>query len=195
MLNALYKGLFPNLYKVLVSISFGGAPLDDCWLNIDFVLELEGPPSIHPSIESSNSLSEIYPPRISCHASCFSESVPSVSQSRFAIKRESYFRLGRSRHSRNSPVHRSITRVRIQSAHSERKKRSSWILFLNQNVYQLISGQSLHGVFTPLYWEVHHVDRNRQRPSCTRPRGQHSWQSSLVSPEGMVWLCFVLGIV
>lgn len=76
------------------------------------------------SIESSNSLSEIFPPRISCHASCFSESVPSVSQSRFAIKRRKslYFRLGRSRHSRNSPVHRSITRVRIQSAHSERKK-------------------------------------------------------------------------
>nr|YP_009526540.1 hypothetical protein [Ammopiptanthus mongolicus]AXV54299.1 hypothetical protein [Ammopiptanthus mongolicus] len=43
--------------------------------------------ALPPSIESSNSLSEILPPRISCHASCFSESVPSVSQSRFAIKR------------------------------------------------------------------------------------------------------------
>lgn len=97
------------------------------------------PPSIE-SIESSNSLSRICPPHISCHASFFSESVPSVSQSRFAIKRGKNlsFRLGRSRHSRNSPIHRSITRVRIQSAHSERKKRSSWILFLNQNLYQLI---------------------------------------------------------
>lgn len=96
--------------------------------------------ALPPSIESSNSLSEIDPPPISCHASSFSESVPSVSQSRFAIKKGKSldFRLGRSRHSRNSPVHRSITRVRIQSAHSERKKRSSWNLFLNQNVYQLI---------------------------------------------------------
>ncbi|KAL2901281.1 Replication enhancer protein, partial [Bienertia sinuspersici] len=90
-----------------------------------------------PSIESSNSLSEIVPPPISCHASYFSELVPSVSQSRFTIKRGKslYFRLGRSHHSRNFLVHRSIARVRIQSAHSERKKRSSWILFLNQNVY------------------------------------------------------------
>ena len=150
--------------------------------------------ALPPSIESSNSLSEIFPPRISCHASCFSESVPSVSQSWFAIKRGKslYFRLGRSRHSRNSPVHRSITRVRIQSAHSERKKRSSWILFLNQNVYQLIPIHSVKvstAFSRPLYWEVHHVDRNRQRPSCTRPRGQHSWQSERLSPEGMVWLC------
>ena len=45
--GTLYKALFPNLYMVLVSISLGGAPLDDCGLNIDFVLELEGPPSIH----------------------------------------------------------------------------------------------------------------------------------------------------
>ena len=82
------------------------------------------------SIELSNFLSEIFSPPISCHASFFSESVPSVSQSRFAIKRGKslYFRLGRFRHSRNSPVHRSITRVRIQSAHSERKKSSSWRL-------------------------------------------------------------------
>ncbi|KAL4383810.1 hypothetical protein GQ457_15G017810 [Hibiscus cannabinus] len=52
-------------------------------------------PPLHPSIESSNSLSEIFPPRISCHASCFSESVPSVSQSRFTIQRGKslYFRL------------------------------------------------------------------------------------------------------
>ena len=65
--------------------------------------------ALPPSIESSNSLSELIPPRISCHASCFSESAPSVSQSRFAMKRGKslYFRLGRSRHSRNSPVHRS----------------------------------------------------------------------------------------
>lgn len=71
------------------------------------------------------------------HASCFSELVPSVSQSRFTITRGKslYFRLGRSRHSRNFLVHRSIARVRIQSAHSERKKRSSWILFLKKNVY------------------------------------------------------------
>lgn len=136
-----------------------------------------------PSIESSNSLSEKFPPRISCHASCFSESVPSVSQSRFATKRGKslYFRLlGRSRHSRNSPVHRSITRVRIQSAHSERKKRSSWILFLNKNVYQLIP---IHSV---------KVSTAFSRPSTERGtmlRGQHSWQSLLVSPEGMVWLC------
>lgn len=31
---------------MLVSISLGGAPFDDCGLNIDFVLELEAP---HPS--------------------------------------------------------------------------------------------------------------------------------------------------
>ncbi|GKA45348.1 hypothetical protein Tco_0738144 [Tanacetum coccineum] len=42
--------------------------------------------ALPPSIESSNSLSEILPPPISCHVSSFSESVPSVSQSRFAIK-------------------------------------------------------------------------------------------------------------
>lgn len=149
-------------------------------------------PPLHPSIESSNSLSEIFPPRISCHASCFSESVPSVSQSRFAIQRGKslYFRLGRSRHSRNSPVHWSITRVRIQSAHSERKKRSSWTQEKCLSIDPYSFGQSLHGLFTPLYWGVHHVDRNRQRPSCTtRPRRQHSWQSSRLSPEGMVWLC------
>ena len=49
----------------------------------------------------------------------------------------------------------SITRASSQHAHSERKKRSSWILFLNKNVYKEIDtysfGQSLHGVFTPLY--------------------------------------------
>lgn len=93
-----------------------------------------------PSIESSNSLSAIFPPPISCHASSFSESVPSVSQSRFAIKRGKslYFRLGRSRHSRNSPVHRSITRVGIQSAHSERKKAFILVSLPQSNVYQLI---------------------------------------------------------
>ncbi|KAK7322008.1 hypothetical protein VNO80_35192 [Phaseolus coccineus] len=32
----------------------------------------------------------------------------------------------------------SITRASSQHAHSERKKRSSWIIFLNQNVYKLI---------------------------------------------------------
>ena len=134
----LKKRRFGTLYKVLVSISLlGGAPLDDCWLNIDFVLEWV---ALLPSIESSNSLSEILPPPISCHASSFSESVPSVSQSRFAIKRGNslYFRLDRSHHSRNSPVRRLITRVRIQSAHSEWKKRSSWILFLNQNVEKFL---------------------------------------------------------
>ena len=64
--------------------------------------------ALPPSIESSNSLSDIFPPPISCHASFFFESVPSVSQSRFAINRGKSldFRLGRSRHSRNSPVHR-----------------------------------------------------------------------------------------
>jgi hypothetical protein len=121
--------------------------------------------ALPPSIESSNSLSEKFPPRISCHASSFSESGNSVSQSRFAIKRGKslYFRLlGRSRHSRNSPVHRSITRVRIQSAHSERKK--AFILdslpqskCLSIDPYSF--GQSFHGVFTPLYGEGHHVER------------------------------------
>lgn len=93
--------------------------------------------ALPPSIESSNSLSEICPPRISCHASSFSESVPSVSQSRFAIKRGKSldFRLGRSRH---SPVHRSITRVGIQSAHSERKKAFILDSLPQSNVYQLI---------------------------------------------------------
>ena len=135
----LKKRWFGTLYKVLVSISLGGAPLDDCWLNIAFISCLSWR-ALPPSIESSNSLSEICPPRISCHASSFSESVPSVSQSRFAIKRGKSldFRLGRSRHSCNSPVHRSIPRASSQHAHSERKKRSSWILFLNQNVYKLI---------------------------------------------------------
>lgn len=96
--------------------------------------------ALPPSIESSNSLSAIFPPPISCHASSFSESVPSVSQSRFAIKRGNslYFRLGRSRHSRNSPVHRSITRVGIQSAHSERKKAFILVSLPQENVYQLI---------------------------------------------------------
>lgn len=115
--------------------------------------------ALPPSIESSNSLSEIIPPPISSHASCFSELVPSLSQSRFAIKRGKgkslYFRLGRSRHSRNSPVHRSITRVRIQSAHSERKKHSSDSLpqkkCLSIDPYPYSFGQSLHGLFTPLY--------------------------------------------
>ena len=97
---------------------------------------------------------------------------------------------GRSRHSCNSPVHRSITRASSQhianekSVHpgfsSSRKMSINWYLFIRSK-----SPRRFHA----LYWEVHHVDRNRQRPSCTRPRGQHSWQSSLVSPEGMVWLC------
>ncbi|KAK7371567.1 hypothetical protein VNO78_36381 [Psophocarpus tetragonolobus] len=64
--------------------------------------QLEGPPS------SQVIRYRKYCRRVS-HASCFSESVPSVSQSRFAIKRGKSldFRLGRSRHSCNSPVHRS----------------------------------------------------------------------------------------
>nr|UBY46635.1 hypothetical protein [Glycine max] len=123
------------------------------------------------------------------HASCFSESVPSVSQSRFAIKRGKSldFRLGRSRHSCNSPVHRSITRASSQHAHSERKKRSSWILFLNQNVYKLIP---IHSV---------KVSTGPSTERCTMLIGigkdllvhvrQHSWQSERLSPEGMVWLC------
>mgnify|MGYP003365270867 CR=1 FL=1 len=139
-----------------------------------------------PFIESSNSLSEFIPPRISCHASCFSESAPSVSQSRFAVKRGKslYFRLGRSRHSRNSPVHRSREYASSQHIANEKsihpgfsssiKMSINWSLFIRSKSHP---------------WEVHHVDRNRQRPSCTHPRGQHSWQSSLVSPEGMVWLC------
>lgn len=168
--GTLYKGLFPNLYKVLVSISLSFRT--SRWLLIQHWFCAALP------------LSEFFPPRISCHASCFSESVPNVSQSRFAIKRGKslYFRLGRSRHSRNSPVHRSITRVRIQSAHSERKKHSS-----PQSKEMSINWSDPRSKSHP--WEVHHVDRNRQRPSCTHPRGQHSWQSSLVSPEGMVWLC------
>ena len=95
--GTLYKGLFPNRYKVLVSISLSFRT--SRWLLIQ-----------HWFCAARNSLSEFFPPRISCHASCFSESVPNVSQSRFAIKRGKslYFRLGRSRHSRNSPVHRSI---------------------------------------------------------------------------------------
>jgi len=145
--------------------------------------------SLPLSIESSNSLSEIYPPRISCHASSFSESVPSVSQSRFAIKRGKslYFRLGRSRHSRNSPVHRSREYASSQHIANEKSAGQPWSKCLLIDPYSF--GQSLHGVFTPLSVEGHHVDRNWKRPSCTRPRGQHSWKSSLLSPEGMVWLC------
>ena len=106
--------------------------------------------ALPPSIESSNSLSEKFPPRISCHASSFSESVPSVSQSRFAIKRGKslYFRLGRSRH---SPVHRSITRVGIQSAHSERKKAFILDSLPQSNVYQLIPIHSVKVSTAPLY--------------------------------------------
>nr|GEY16157.1 actin [Tanacetum cinerariifolium] len=56
-----------------------------------------------------------------------------------------------------------------------------------KNVYQLIP---IHSVKVSMAFscpsEVHHVDTNRQRPFCTHPRGLHSWQSSLVSPEGMV---------
>ncbi|KAL4369505.1 hypothetical protein GQ457_05G033900 [Hibiscus cannabinus] len=76
------KGLNEKSYeKVLVLISLGAASFDDCGLNIDFVLGLEGP-SIHPS-------------------------VPSVGQSRFSIQRGKslYFRLTWSRHSHNSHVH------------------------------------------------------------------------------------------
>lgn len=110
------------------------------------------------SIESSNSLSEIFPPPISCHASCFSESVPSVSQSRFAIKRGKslYFRLGRSRHSRNSPVHRiDQSREYASSQHIANEKSVHPGHFVPQKKCLLMDpysfGQSLHGVFTPLY--------------------------------------------
>lgn len=65
------------------------------------------PPSIHPSSQVIRYRKFIRRVSHAMLLSCFSESVPSVSQSRFAILRESYFRLGRSRHSRNSPVHRS----------------------------------------------------------------------------------------
>lgn len=185
------KGLFPNLYKVLVSIPLGGALLDDCWLNISFVRV----PNLHPSSQVIRYRKFF---RRLSHASSFSELVPSLSQSRFTIKRGKslYFRLGRSRHSRNFLVHPSIARVRIQSAHSERKKRSSWTSETPQSKCLSIDsysfGQSIHGLFTPFYWEVHHVDRNRQRPSCTRPRGQHSWQSSVLS---RTWYGFVLGVL
>ncbi|WVY93655.1 hypothetical protein V8G54_032743 [Vigna mungo] len=89
-----------------------------------------------PSSEGQKPPYRKYCRRVS-HASCFSESVPSIPKSKC----------------------------------------------LEIDTYSF--GQSLHGVFTPLYLEVHHVDRNRQRPSCTRPRGQHSWQSERLSPEGM----------
>ena len=149
------------------------------WLTQHWFCVWVGRPPL-PSIESCNLLSETFPPHISWHASCFSESVPSVSYSRFATKRGKslYFGLlGWSRHSRNSPVHQSITQVCIQSAHSERKKRSSWILFLNKSVYQLIP---IHSV---------KVSTAFSRPSTERGtmlKGQHSRQSSLVSPKGMV---------
>jgi hypothetical protein len=154
--------------------------------------------ALPPSIESSNSLSDIFPPPISCHASFFFESVPSVSQSRFAINRGKslYFRLGRSRHSRNSPVHRLITRVHIQSAHSELKKRSSWILFLNKNVYQLIP---IHSV---------KVSTAFSRPStkrCTMLIGigndllVHVLEGSIHGNQNVflprAWYGFVLGVV
>lgn len=82
-------------------------------------------PNLHPSSQVIRYRKFV---RRLSHASSFSELVPSLSQSRFTIKRGKslYFRLGRSRHSRNFLVHPSIARVRIQSAHSERKKRSSW---------------------------------------------------------------------
>lgn len=131
------------------------------------------------------------------HASSFSELVPSLSQSRFTIKRGKslYFRLGRSRHSRNFLVHPSIARVRIQSAHSERKKRSSCgrPRRLNQNVYQLIP---IHSVKVSTAFSRPSTERctmligiGKDPLSCTRPRGQHSWQSSVLSFEDMVWLC------
>ena len=47
MANPIADSATRTLYKGLVSISLGGALLGDCWLNIDFVLELEGSPSIH----------------------------------------------------------------------------------------------------------------------------------------------------
>lgn len=138
--GTLYKGLFPNLY-------IQGAGLDLAWrcpsrwlLTQHWFRAWVGGPSIHPSIESSNSLSEILPPRISCHASCFSESVPSVSQS-IKIRhqeREEPLLSVRPVSSFMQFPRPSIDHASIQSAHSERKKRSSLILFLNQNVYQLI---------------------------------------------------------
>ena len=151
--------------------------------------------ALPPSIESSNSLSEIFPPRISCHASCFSESVPSVSQSWFAIKRGKslYFRLGRSRHSRNSPVHRSITRVRIQSAHSERKKRSSWI---NQNVYQLIP---IHSVKVSTAFSRPSTERCTMLIGIGKDLLVHVLEGSIHGNQNVflprAWYGFVLGVV
>ncbi|KAK4355915.1 hypothetical protein RND71_024886 [Anisodus tanguticus] len=47
---------------------------------------------------------------------------------------------------------------------------------------EMAAVRALSGTDASLYVEMHHVDRNRQRPSCTHPRGQHSWKSSLLSP-------------
>lgn len=126
-----------------------------CWIIVDSTLiSCLSWRALPPSIESSNSLSEILPPPISCHASSFfspNRFLVSVNQDSPSRGGEDplYFRLGRSRHSRNSPVHRLITRVRIQSAHSEK----AFILdslpqkkCLSIDPYSF--GQSLHGLFT-----------------------------------------------
>ena len=83
LLGYLKKRRFGTLYKGLVSILLGGAP--SRWLLTQhwFRAWVGGP----PSIESSNSLSDSFPLPISCHASFFSESVPFVNQSRFAINK------------------------------------------------------------------------------------------------------------
>lgn len=107
------------------------------------------------SIESSNSLSELFPPRISWHASCFSESVPSVSQSRFAIKRGKslYFKAGLVIHEIPPSIDQS--REYASSQHIANEKSVHPGHFVPQSKCLLIDpysfGQSLHGVFTPLY--------------------------------------------
>lgn len=147
--GTLYKGLFPQPIQ--------GAGLDLAWwcpsrwlLTQHWFRAWVVGASLHPSNQviryrkffrrESHAMLLVSPNR-------FLVSVNQDSPSREG--RESlYFRLGRSRHSRNSPVHRSITRVRIQSAHSERKKHSSWIDSLPQSKYLSIDpysfGQSLH---------------------------------------------------
>ncbi|KAK7835637.1 hypothetical protein CFP56_023363 [Quercus suber] len=78
----LKKRRFGTLYKGLVSISLDGALSVIVDLTLILCLSWRAP---SPSIESSNSLLEKFPPSISCHASCFSESIPRHGMALFLV--------------------------------------------------------------------------------------------------------------
>ncbi|KAK7364395.1 hypothetical protein VNO80_13017 [Phaseolus coccineus] len=90
----------------------------------------------------------------------------------------------------------SITRASSQHAHSERKKRSSWIIFLNQNVYKLIP---IHSVKVSTAFSRPSTERCTMLIGIGKDLLVHVLEGNIHGNQNVflprAWYGFVLGVV